>query len=129
MPLAISLTGANAHDITQLLVLLKAISPVSGKVGRPRQRPTRVQGDRAYDSNPHRKKLRALGIEPVLARRRVPHGSGLGVTRWLVERTIAWFHQFKRLRVRYERQSEMHEAFFTLGCALICWQAVKRSFC
>ena len=129
VPLAISLTGANAHDITQLLGLLKAIPPVRGKPGRPRQRPERVQGDRAYDSNPHRKELRALGIEPVLARRRLPHGSGLGVTRWVVERTVAWFHQFKRLRVRYERQSEMHEAFFTLGCALICWRAVKKSFC
>jgi transposase len=129
VPLAISLTSANAHDITQLLGLLNAIPPVRGKPGRPRQRPERVQGDRAYDSNPHRKALRALGIEPVLARRRVPHGSGLGVTRWVVERTVAWFHQFKRLRVRYERQSEMHEAFFTLGCVLICWRAVKKSFC
>lgn len=129
VPLAISLTGANAHDITQLLVLLAAIPSVQGKVGRPRQRPERVQGDRAYDSNPYRKKLRVRGIEPVLARRRVPHGSGLGVTRWVVERTVAWFHQYKRLRVRYERQAELHEAFFTLGCALICWRAVKKSFC
>jgi transposase len=127
--LATTLTGANAHDITQLLALLDSIPPVRGKVSRPQRRPARVQGDRAYDSNPHRAKLRALGIQPVLARRRVPHGSGLGVTRWVVERTIAWFHQFKRLRVRYERQSQMHEAFFALGCAMICWQALKRSFC
>ena len=127
--MAIVLTGANANDITQLLALLDAIPPVRGKVGRPRRRPDRVQGDRAYDSNPHRKKLRARGIEPVLARRRVPHGSGLGVTRWVVERTVAWFHQFKRLRIRYERRPELHEALFTLGCALICWSAVKKSFC
>jgi hypothetical protein len=79
--LATTLTGANAHDITQLLALLDAIPPVRGKVGRPQRRPARVQGDWAYDSNPHRAKLRALGFQPVLARRRVPHGSGLGVTR------------------------------------------------
>jgi transposase len=127
--LAIILTGANANDITQLLALLDAIPPVRGKVGRPRRRPDRVQGDRAYDSNPHRKKLRTRGIDPVLARRRVPHGSGLGVTRWVVERTVAWFHQFKRLRIRYERRPELHEALFNLGCALICWRAVKKSFC
>lgn len=129
VPLAISLTGANAHDITQLLALLDAIPPVRGKVGRPRRRPERLQGDRAYDSDPHRRQVRARGIQPVLARRRVPHGSGLGVTRWVVERTIAWFHQFKRLRVRYERRPEVHEALFTLGCDIICWRAVQKSFC
>lgn len=129
IPLAITLTGANVNDITQLLPLLDAIPPVRGQVGRPRQRPDRVQGDRAYDSNAHRHKLRARGIVPVLARRRVPHGSGLGVTRWVVERTVAWFHQFKRLRTRSERSDTIHEALFTLGCAIICWQALKRSFC
>jgi hypothetical protein len=40
-----------------------------------------------------------------------------------VERTIAWFHQYKRLRVPYERESHMREAFFTLGCAMIFGQA------
>ncbi|MEW2426304.1 transposase, partial [Streptomyces nigra] len=30
------------------------------------------------------------------------HGSGLGKTRWVVERTFAWLHQFKRLRIRYD---------------------------
>ena len=129
VPLALTLTGANRNDITQLLALLDAIPPVRGKVGRPRRRPERVQGDRAYDSNGHRKKLRARGILPILARRRVPHGSGLGVTRWVVERTIAWLHQYKRLRIRYERLPEIHEAFFTLGCAMICWHALKKSFC
>jgi transposase len=129
VPLAITLTGANANDITQLLALLDAVPPVRGKVGRPRRRPKRVQGDRAYDSNPHRLKLRARGIQPILARRRVPHGSGLGVTRWVVERTVAWFHQLKRLRTRYERRDDLHEALFTLGCDLICWRAVKKSFC
>lgn len=129
IPLAIGLTGANAPDITQLLNLLNAVPAVRGNVGRPRQRPAVVQGDRAYDSDPHRAQLRARGIKPLLAQRRVPHGSGLGVTRWVVERTLAWFHQYKRLRIRYERLPEMHEAFFTLGCAMICWQALKRSFC
>jgi transposase len=102
---------------------------VRGKVGRPRHRPERVQGDRAYDSNPHRQKLRARGIQPILARRRVPHASGLGVHRWVVERTLAWLHQFKRLRIRYERRPDIHEAFLTLGCALICWRKQEGSFC
>ncbi len=79
--LATILTGANAHDVTQLQPLVEAIPAVHGRRGRPKRRPQRVQGDRAYDSQPHRAWLRALGIKPLLAQRHTPHGSGLGVYR------------------------------------------------
>jgi transposase len=127
--LAARLTGANRHDVTQLLPLVEAIPPVRGKRGRPRQRPERVHGDRAYDSDPHRRELRTLSIEPVLAERGAPHGSGLGVFRWVVERTLSWLHQYRRLRIRYERLCFIHEAFLSLGCSLICWKCLQRSFC
>lgn len=61
IPLSTSLTGANRHDITQLLTLVESIPPVRGQRGRPRQRPEKVQGDRAYDSEPHRRTLRKRG--------------------------------------------------------------------
>lgn len=121
IPLAVILTGANVHDVTQLLPLIDAIPAVRGKPGRPRQRPDSVQGDRGYDSEPHRKELRRRGIEPVLAKRNTEHGSGLGILRWPVERTLAWFHQFRRLRTRYDRRDDIHEAFMSLGAAMICW--------
>jgi transposase len=127
--LAVILTEANRHDVTQLVPLVDAIPPVRGKLGRPRWRPDRVQGDRAYDSQPHRQQLQARGIQPVLAHRNTPHGSGLGVFRWVVERTIAWLHQFRRLRVRDEHRDDIHEAFLHLGCALICWNVLEPSFC
>ena len=50
------------------------------------------------------------------------NGSGLGRCRWVVERTFAWFSQFRRLRVRCEKRADIHEAFLSLGCALICWR-------
>jgi hypothetical protein len=84
IPLATILTGANRHDVTQLQPLVEAIPPVHGKVGRPRQRPEVLLGDRGYDSEPQRQWLRAHGIEPWLAKRNVPHGSGLGIYRWVV---------------------------------------------
>src|SRR5262245_35755804 len=55
IPLAVTLTGANRHDVTQLLPLVDKVPPVRGKPGAPRFRPERVQADRAYDSGPHRK--------------------------------------------------------------------------
>jgi transposase len=122
VPVAALVTGAHRHEVTQLLPLLEAIPPVRGTRGRPRRRPRRVQGDRGSDSEPHRQALRARGIPPVLAKRGTPHGSGLGIYRWVVERTLAWLPQWRRLRVRYERRADIHEAFLTRGCARICWR-------
>jgi IS5 family transposase len=128
IPLVVTLTGANAHDVTQLLPLVDAIAPLQGDRGRPCFRPARVQGDRAYHSKTHEAELRARNIQPVLAHRGTGHGSGLGTTRWVVERTISWLHQYRRLRVRYERRVDSHEAFLTLGCVLICCKIAPRVF-
>lgn len=84
-----------------------------------------VQGDRGYDSQPHRDQLLARGIASQLAKRRTPHGTGLGRTRWVVERTLAWLHRFRRLAGRYERRPCIHEAFLTLACSLVCWYYLK----
>lgn len=123
------LTKANRHDVTQLLPLVEAIPPIGGKPGRPRRKPKLVQADRAYDSNPLRAALQAQGIDSQIARRRTKHGSGLGKTRWVVERTIAWLHWFRRLRIRYERLPSIHYAFLKLGCSLICWRQLQQSQC
>jgi transposase len=127
--LSIVLTGAHRNDVTQLLVLVEGIPPIAGRVGRPRFRPDRVQGDRGYDAALYRHALRARGITPVLAKRGTPHGSGLGQTRWVVERSLSWLHQFRRLRVRWERRADIHEAFMILGCILICHRTLQSSFC
>ena len=65
---------------------------------------------------------------PVLAVRRTTHGSGLGRFRRVVERTFAWPSQFRRLRVRYDKRADIHEAFLSLGCALICWQSLRKNW-
>jgi len=127
IPLAFSLTGANRNDVEQLLPLVEAVPPVGGSVGRPRRRPERVVGDRGYDSDRHRRELRKLGIEPLIARRQTEHGSGLGRYRWVVERTFAWLHNFKRLLVRYERRADMHRALLALGCCLVCFRRLRSS--
>jgi len=119
------LTKANRHDVTQLMPLLEGVPPICGKRGRPLHKPKCVQADRAYDSELHRQTLRSLGITHKLAKRRTQHGSHLGETRWVVERTIAWLHQFRRLRIRYERLPSIHEAFLRIGCAIICWRILN----
>lgn len=92
-----------------------AIRDARGQRGHPRRRPDQVQGDRAYDLEPHRRALRSREIKPVLAQRLTEHGSGLGIYRWVMERTLSWLRQFHRFRFRYERRADIPEAFLSLG--------------
>jgi transposase len=84
--MAVSVTGANRNDVTQLIPLVDAVPSVRGKVGRPRRRFKRVLADRGYDHDKYRRLLRARNIQPVIARRCTENGSGLGKERWVVER-------------------------------------------
>ncbi len=120
IPLAVTLTGGNRNDVTQLLPLVDGVGPVRGKVGRPRLRADSLVADRGYDFDTYRRALWSRGVKPIIARRCTEHGSGLGKLRWVVERTFAWLHQFRRLRTRWERRPELHLAFMHLGCAFIC---------
>jgi len=120
IPLAGTVTAANVNEVTQVFQVLMDMPPVGGKPGPPRQKPDSLQGDTGYDSEPVRQLLRWLGIIPLLPKKNREHGSGLGVYRWFVERTIAWLHAFGRLRRRLDRLTEIQEAFLRLALALIC---------
>ena len=122
------MTGGNRHDVTQLLPLLDKVPPICGVRGRPRRKPRRLYADRGYDYLSHRRHLRTRGIMPAIARRGTPHGSGLVAVRWVVERTFAWLHQFKRLRVRYEHRADLHRGLLDLACSLICLRRLRTSF-
>lgn len=91
IPLAISLTGGQRNDVTQLLPLIDAVGPIAGKPGRPRRRAEAVLADRGYDHERYRRELRRRGVKPLIARRGSEHGSGLGKERWVVERTSPGF--------------------------------------
>ncbi|MDR8762381.1 hypothetical protein FEP90_04080 [Burkholderia multivorans] len=129
IPLALILTGANRNDVTQLLPLVEAIPSIRGKRGRPLSKPKLVQADRGYDHDRYRRALHAARIATQIARRGEPHGSGLGKTRWVVERTFTWLHNFRRLRVRFERLALIHEAFVKIACCVICWRQLQNSLC
>src|ERR1700710_1026520 len=85
VPLAISTAGANASDHRQILPLVLDFPKVGGTPGRPKELPDDLYADRGYESEATRGLLRWLGIEPHIAKRKTPHGSGLGKVRWVVE--------------------------------------------
>ena len=129
IPLAWTLTGGNRNDVTQLIPLRRA-GAARARQGRPAA-PTTRPAHRRPRLRPRQvppPAPAARGIKPEIARRKTEHGSGLGRYRWVVERTFAWLHQFKRLLVRYDRRAEIHEAFLALGCCLVCFRRLQNSF-
>lgn len=95
------------------------LAPSPASLGVPASVPSGCS-DRGYDHDKYRRELRKRGVKPVIARRNTQHGSGLGKERWVVERTFAWLHNLRRLRIRYERDPGLHMAFMLLGCAVVC---------
>lgn len=108
--------------------LIDAIPPIVRPSGQRRKRPDKLHADKAYDIPRCRRFLRRRGIRVRIARKGIESSQRLGRHRWVVERTLAWLNQFRRLTIRYERHQEIHAAFLSLGCALICLKAVER-FC
>ena len=133
--LVVTLTGGHRPDVppqaggapTQLLLLVDAFPIMRGVRGQPRLHPGYLYADCGYDFDVYRRALRDRGITPRIARRGVAHGSGLGRTRRVVERTFAWLHQFKRLRIRYEVRADLHLGLLQLACALICYRKLPAS--
>ena len=121
MPLAVNVAAANTHDVRTALPLVVASPAVAGRPGRPKQKPATLVADKGYDSGPLRSILQWLGIRTQIPRRGQSE-HGLGRIRWVVERTLSWLHQFRRLRIRWDRRADTHQAFLDLAAAVICYR-------
>jgi transposase len=128
VPLAIELSPANLHDSMMLVPLLDKVRPTATPRGRPRKRPSKLHADKAYDHYRCRLACRLRRIVDRIARRGVESADRLGRYRWVVERTFAWLHRFRRLTIRYERRADIHRAFLNLAASLICLKFINRWF-
>jgi transposase len=128
IPLASLLTGANCHDSVVFETLLDAIPPITQPNRRRRKRPAKLHADKAYDIPRCRRALSQRHIRVRIARKGIDSSQRLGRHRWVIERTFAWLSRFRRLTMRYERRADIHQAFLTLGCALICLNALQNGF-
>jgi IS5 family transposase len=129
IPLAATLSAANVHDSRMLEATVDAVPFIARPRGGPRKRPVKLHADKAYDSRVSRQRLRRRSIVPRIARRGIESAEHLGRYRWVVERSLAWLHRFRRLVIRYERRADIHRAFLSLGCALICWNYLQKGLC
>ena len=121
LPLTAAVTAANVADVSMLAAVVDDIPPVRTPSGRRRCRPAKIHADKGYDSHANRAELRRRGITPRIARRGIESCTRLGRHRWRVERALSWLSCFRRLQVRWDRNSGRWFAFVLLACALVCF--------
>jgi transposase len=95
--------------------------------------PERLIGDKAYDSDQLDAELAERGIEliaPHRSNRKSENATQDGrplrryQRRWTVERTIAWFQNFRRLCIRWEKSTKLFSGFLHLGCTILLLKQV-----
>jgi transposase len=120
LPLTVAVTAANVNDSTMFEALMDDVPAVRTPSGRRRCRPGAVHADKGYDAWHCRAYLRRRGINARIARRGIESSKRLGRYRWRVERALSWLSCFRRLQVRWDRDSGRFFAFVLLACALVC---------
>jgi transposase len=119
LPVAADAASATPHEVTLVRDTLRARFTV--------ERPGRLIGDRAYDSDPLDRELAAEGIELIAPHRsnrsKAPTQDGRQLRRyrrrWKVERLNAWLQNFRRIATRFEYHAENYLGFVHLGCIKI----------
>jgi transposase len=115
------LTGGERHEQIALeAVLDRGAIRRKGRGGRPRLRPRRVAGDKAYSSPTARARLRRRHITPVIPTkrdqpRRPDFDREAYRQRNRVERLINRLKQFRRIATRYEKRACNYLAMLTIG--------------
>ena len=123
-PITAVLTGGERHEQIALEALLDKGAVRRRGRGRPRLRPRRVAGDKAYSSPTARQKLRARRITPVIPTRRDQRPQP-GFDRQAyrernkVERLINRLKHFRRIATRYEKRSANYLAMVTLAMIML----------
>lgn len=125
IPLVVQTGPANQRDEQWLPCLLWWLWIVLG-YGRPR-RPRAVQGDRGYGFPWSIALVLAWGIRSLLDPRGTAHGSGLGRTRFVVERTHSWFGHYRRLLVCHENTGTHYQGFSQLAACAICASRLRQT--
>jgi transposase len=124
-PITFVLTGGERHESRMLPELLSRGAVRRPGRGRPRLRPRRVAGDKAYTGRPVRSFLRRRGIGAVIpTQAKEPRRPGFDREAYRqrnrVERLINRLKQFRRVATRYEKHGENYAAMITLA-AITLW--------
>jgi transposase len=123
LPLLVRVGPANRREEQPVGRMLWELHATLLAAGLPL--PAAVQADRGYGFPWTIALVLAWGMWAAIAPRGSPPGSGLGRTRYVVERTHSWFSRFRRLVQCYERRPEHAQGFHTLAACVICARRLR----
>ncbi|MCW0210943.1 MAG: IS5 family transposase [Achromobacter sp.] len=124
-PVTFALSGGQVHDSQMMEPLMTGGRVKRAGPGRPRSRPCRVAGDKAYSSRKIRAALRRRGIKPVIPTKANEKPDPFFDRdayrkRNIVERLINKLKQFRRIATRYEKRAVNYLAMLNLA-AIFIW--------
>ena len=119
IPISIWTTGASTHEV-------KLVEQTIEK-RFIKEKPGRIIGDMAYDSDPLDKKLKQRKIKLIAPHKRnrkkekTQDGREFRryCRRWKIERLFAWIQNYRRCVVRHEYKTKNYLAFVQIACILI----------
>ena len=119
------LTPGQQHESTVFQHLLEQGAVRRAGRGRPRVRPHRVVGDKAYTGRRDRAYCRRRGIRYTIPHQRHeprhgPFDRQIYRRRHLVENLIGRFKQFRSLATRYDKLAESYRSFWIIA-AILLW--------
>ncbi len=123
-PMTFVLTAGQRHEATKLEALMEQGAVKRVGRGRPKLRPQRILGDKAYSSRKIRRYLKRRGIGYTIPRRSNetrtgPFNRALYKERNYVERLINRLKQFRRVATRYEKRAVNFLAMVTLASIML----------
>ena len=123
--MAFVLSAGQRHETIAFEGLMERGAVRRAGRGRPKLRPRRISGDKAYSSRKIRRYLRRRGIRITIPRKKDERRGGpfdreIYQTRNLIERLINRLKQFRRVATRYEKRAENYEAMLTIA-AITLW--------
>lgn len=81
--------------------------------------------DKAYDANEARSLLKSMKMKPHIKSRGEEDeekSKGKSAKRWVVERTMSWINQYRRLKIRWEKKSKNYEALCHFAFAVMAFK-------
>lgn len=123
--MAFVLTAGQHHETTAFERLMEQGAVRRAGRGRPKMRPHRVSGDKAYGSGQIRRYLHRRGIRTTIPRKKNEHRGGpfdreIYRSRNRIERLINRLKQYRRVATRYEKRAENYQAMLTIA-AIMLW--------
>ena len=120
IPVGVSLHSASPAEVTLVEETLKTVQVNGTQL-------TRLIADKAYDSAPLRMRLAQQNIEQITPHKRnrvkkkLQDGRPLRryKRRWIIERTIAWLGNFRRIATRYDHSINLYTTFVHIACAIV----------